>query len=545
MRRLIAPLAVAAAAFAFAFAGEAVAQDHAHHGSAAPAAPAAPSAGRVGLLLADHGEPPVYDENTYWSFRDFVDGLMHAGVIPPYLRNVDAGTITHEHHGTLLDAWLRPHEGPGVPVPASDNVAAHRVIPGGPGLGEPDIFEHAGLQTFEEYRRMGGRSPNYDEKLPRTEALVAALRNRYGPRLAIRGGAMIDPRIGGGRQGIREAAEALVRRDRVETLVVAYTGVGFSDIMQTHHLRHHLAETLAELGAAKLPVRYAKPLGTTDAYVDYVVAKVQAELDAVPAGEPVAVHLSGHGLPTATCGEYDCGADAYHASSADLFARVRTALKARIRRDGRWDVFHLYGEGADDEHDPERKVDSPLEALEKRRRAGFTHVVDVPHEFDANSRDTLIVLREGYGREAPDWNADLESRFAWQGLRVKLANASGGDHHKILARERIVDDALDGLIEPLPATAPVAAVPRAATVLVHDDHFHPASVTIRRGGTVRWKWAGHHRHDLRFRRSRKGPRIAAGKARLKGTATRRFRRRGTYRYVCTLHHGMRGTVVVR
>jgi plastocyanin len=534
---------VALAAYA-ALAAPAAAQEGHAPGHGATPEPAAGTAGRVGLLLADHGEPPVYDENTYWSFRDFVDGLMDAGVIPPYLRHVDTGTITHEHHGTLLDAWLRPYEGPGVPVPASSNVAAHTVIAGGPGLGEPDIFEHAGLQTYDEYRRMGGRSPNYDEKLPRTEALLASLRERYGSRLSIRVGAMIDPRIGGGRQGIREAVEALVRRDRIDTLVVAYTGVGFSDIMQTHHLRHHVATTLAELGAAELPIRYAKPLGTTDAYIDYVVAKVQAELGSVPAGAPVAVHLSGHGLPTAQCGEYDCGADAYHASSAALFARARAALEARIRRDGRWEVFHLYGEGADAESDPDGKVDSPLEALEKRKREGFTHVVDVPHEFDANSRDTLIVLRAGYGRQAPDWDANLESRFTWEGLQVKLANASGGDHEKVLARERIVDDALRGLVEPLPAKARRAPAAK-ATVLVHDDHFHPARVRIRRGGTVRWRWMGHHPHDVRFRRTRALPRMAPALPRLEGAATRRFRRPGTYRYRCTLHRGMRGAVAVR
>jgi hypothetical protein len=88
-------------------------------------APAAPAAGRVGLLLADHGEPLVYDENTYWSFRGFVDGLMDAGVIPPYLRNVDTGTIAHQHHGTLLDAWLRPHD-PAVAVALPDVVTIRR-----------------------------------------------------------------------------------------------------------------------------------------------------------------------------------------------------------------------------------------------------------------------------------------------------------------------------------------------------------------------------------------------------------------------------------
>ena len=542
---MTARIALVAAALLVAVAPGARAQDGHDHGHGDT--PAAEDA-RVGLLLADHGEPPEYNEDTYYSFRDFVDGLMQAGVIPSWLRHVDGGTIAWDancprcadrhDNPRLIDAWLRPHAGPAAFVPASSTVAAHYVIPGGPGHGEPDIFEHAGLQTWGEYRQMGGRSPNYDEKLPRTEALLAHIRSRYGDRLAVRVGSMIDPRIGGGRQGIEQAAEALVRRDRVGTIVVAYLGVGFSDIMQTHHLRHHLQQTLAGLGVPDMPVRYAKPLGTTSSYVDGIVERVRSELAAIPEGQPVAIQLSGHGLSTTTCGDYDCGADAYHASSADLFARASKAVRERITRVGKWDVFHLYGEGAESESDPDGKVDSPLEALEKRKAAGYRHVIDIPHEFDANSRDTLVVLRAGYGRQAPDWDASLESRFEWNGLQVKLANASDGDHHKIAAREAIVDEALAGLVEPLP-------VARDATVIVHDDHFHPATLTVARGATVTWRWAGEHAHDLRFSRKRGLPRVAGARARIRGEVKRRFTRRGTYRYVCTLHDGMGGAIRVR
>lgn len=507
---------------------------HDHDATPAPV----PAGARVGLLLADHGEPPVYNADTYWSFRDFVDGLMDAGVIPPQLRLLDTGTITHPYAGSLVDAWLRPHDGPGVPVPESSSIGAHQVLPAGPGLREPDIFEHAGLQTWQEYRQMGGRSPNYDEKLPRTRALIRWIKQRYGPKLAVRTGHMIDPRINGRRQGIREAIEALVRRDRAEVIVIAYMGVGFSDIMQTHHLRHHVAETLAELGQPDLPLRYAKPLGTTDAYVNGIVKRVQAELDALPADAKVAVHLSGHGLPTGTCGEYDCGADAYHRSSADLFARTYAALHAKIKRAAPWEAFHLYGEGASPDDDEAGEVHSPLEALAKRKQDGYTHVVDVPHEFDANSRDTLVVLREGYDREAPDWNAKLESYFDWEGIAVKLANATGGDHHKILARQRVVADALRGLV-------PADYVPAKATVEVHDDHFHPAKVRVARGGTVSWRWMGDNKHDVVIEHAHGAPHVAAVPARTSGFVRRRFEQAGTYRYLCTLHEGMRGQVSVR
>ena len=191
--------------------------DHGHdHPQPEPQLPAAGEQLRVGLLLADHGEPPEYNEDTYWSFRDFVDGLLHAGVIPPALRYVDTGTITHDVHGHLIDAWLRPHEGPGLFVPESSSIAAHHVVPGGPGLGEPDIFEHAGLQTRHEYSQMGGRSPNYDEKLPRTDALLDHLETRYGDRLAVRVGSMIDPRIG-------VDARASRRRSRRSSAATAWT----------------------------------------------------------------------------------------------------------------------------------------------------------------------------------------------------------------------------------------------------------------------------------------------------------------------------------
>lgn len=79
--------------------------------------------------------------------------------------------------------------------------------------GEPDIYEHVGRSAWHEWQRMGGRSPNYDEKLVKKRAVIDRLRAAYGDDVAIRVGYGIDPRIGGGRQGIREAVDALVNRE--------------------------------------------------------------------------------------------------------------------------------------------------------------------------------------------------------------------------------------------------------------------------------------------------------------------------------------------
>lgn len=411
--------------------------------------------GTIGVLLADHGEPPEYNAWTYESFREFFQHLIEMGVIPSWLEVLDTGTILYDADcpactrpsasPRLIDAWLRPHAGPAVFVPESDTLPAHYVLPGGPGVREPDIYEHVGLQAWHEWQRMGGRSPNFDEKLAKKRVVIDRLRARYGDDVAIRTGYGIDPRIGGGRQGIRQAIDALVNRDRVDSIVVVYHGVGFSDIMQTHHLRHLIADHLGSIGAGDMPIRYAEPIGTTDQYAAAVVDKVRAELALVPPDASVAIHLSGHGLSTTTCGDYDCGADAYHRSSRQLFARVRPALEAAIDRPGRTGLFHIYGDGGDGEDDPEDLVDSPREALDARVvEGGWTHVIDIPYEFDSNSRDTLIVLRQGYGRPQPDWNREWESHFTHRGLHVKIANASGGEDHKSDALETVAIAALEG-----------------------------------------------------------------------------------------------------
>lgn len=401
---------------------------------------------RIGLLIVDHGEPPEYNELTYWSFREFFEHLIEMGLIPSWLTLVDGGTVMADRtcYGCeqpsgapeLIDAWLKPYSGPAAFVPGSDSLPAHYLRPGGPGQGEPDIYEHVGLSAWHEWQLMGGRSPNYDQKLPKKRAVMARLARRY-PGMPVRVGYGIDPRIGGRHQDVERAVTQLINRERVDHIVVAYHGVGFSDIMQTHMIRHEVEEIAGRLDPA-VTVSYAEPIGTTDAYVRAVVHEARRELAAVPEDAPVALHLSGHGLPTTTCGEYDCGSDAYHAYARRLFERTKAALERAIDRPGRTGIFHVYGDGGEGESDPEDEVDGPIEALEQRVADGFRYVIDIPYEFDSDSRDTLIVLRRGYHRPIPDWDARLESRFDYRGLRVKISNASFGSALKTRAFEQVI-----------------------------------------------------------------------------------------------------------
>lgn len=99
-------------------------------------------------------------------------------------------------------------------------------------------------------------------------------------------------------------------------------------------------------------------------------------------------------------------------------------------------------------------------------------------------------------------------------------------------------------ILPTLATAAAAlalAVPSfAATkgVKVVDDAFSAKTVTIHKGDTVKWTWKGSHPHNVKFAGF-------ASKVQVKGTYSHRFKKRGTFRYLCTIHSGMTGKVIVK
>lgn len=91
-----------------------------------------------------------------------------------------------------------------------------------------------------------------------------------------------------------------------------------------------------------------------------------------------------------------------------------------------------------------------------------------------------------------------------------------------------------------PLDAGAAGVKR---VVLKDIEFTPATVTIQRGDSVRWVWRDPRvSHDVTSRGRR---RFRSSDTKLSGTHTVRFRRKGTYRYSCTIHPGMLGKVVVR
>jgi plastocyanin len=116
-----------------------------------------------------------------------------------------------------------------------------------------------------------------------------------------------------------------------------------------------------------------------------------------------------------------------------------------------------------------------------------------------------------------------------------------------VARGRGIAAALGAIV----AGCALAAIPSGAfggahaagahTVTLSSLRFHPGTLTIGRGDSVRWLWRERGtEHNVTFAgfHSRTQP---------SGSYTVRFTRSGTFNYRCTIHValGMRGKIVVR
>jgi plastocyanin len=81
------------------------------------------------------------------------------------------------------------------------------------------------------------------------------------------------------------------------------------------------------------------------------------------------------------------------------------------------------------------------------------------------------------------------------------------------------------------------------TVAIRDIAFKPGRVTINRGDGVRFLWRD---RDVPHNVTSKGTRrFASSPTRKSGGYIVRPATPGTYRYVCTIHFGMTGTITVK
>jgi high-affinity iron transporter len=423
-----------------------------------------PPGAKMGLLYRSHGEPPEYNATTYASFARFTREILTM-FGQEHLLAVDQGTVLLDRDDPyasspspsprLVNAWLRDQPGPAVFVPDPGELAqaeelrlvgSYYLLPGpGPGLGEPDILEMAGLGAWLEWEKMGGRSPHYETERLVKERALALLRERW-PGIEARFGYMVNPYMHP-RGELEEAVQDLAASG-VTHIVDFYAASVRSDVMDTCMMRPHVDHALEQERFAG-PVVRAGMAGHTTAWAEGVAARVQELLVRFPAGADVAVFLSQHGGAPGSRSPCGSGVDQYRANTLREFELARQAVAGSVAWGGRLGVYHVYAQGASEQSDPGGVVLSPAEVLAAAEADGFAYVLDLPYDFVADGFDDLVVLREAYGftrDEAPYFDAAHETSFTVRGMRVLIASAASGIEAKARAHVEVIDAALrDGL----------------------------------------------------------------------------------------------------
>jgi len=94
----------------------------------------------------------------------------------------------------------------------------------------------------------------------------------------------------------------------------------------------------------------------------------------------------------------------------------------------------------------------------------------------------------------------------------------------------------------LVALSSVSALASSSPVKVADNFFSVKHLVIGKGAKVTWKWTGYLNHNVAVR---SGPAKFRSRTQARGSYSHVFTKRGTYKLYCTIHPGMKMTVVVR
>lgn len=96
------------------------------------------------------------------------------------------------------------------------------------------------------------------------------------------------------------------------------------------------------------------------------------------------------------------------------------------------------------------------------------------------------------------------------------------------------------------ATAGALAVPALAatrTVKTGDNFFKPGKITLKKNDRLKTSWKGGAPHNIR---AVKGPtRPSSGQPQVKDSFSYKFKKKGTWRFICDLHPEMKLTVRVK
>jgi high-affinity iron transporter len=414
----------------------------------------------LGVMLRSHGEPIEYNATTYQSFADFARKLLIQLGFEQLLA-IDQGTVLldtnhpydHEPHvdTDFVDAWLTPHDGPaayvGSPVPEQEKVPVFDgayMMPGGPGLGEPDVLEAAGLQTYTSYLQMENESQMHPTKQRILEQITATLEERFGAKIVVETAHHIRPMVNPEEESLERSVAELVDAD-VEVVVDAYTSHLHSDIMNECMKETYFRQALDDAGFEG-PVLEAGPSGLTDAFAEGMADAVAAKVDAYPEDADLWLSLTHHGADPDLESQCRDRKDPYVNQSIAMFEGVERELENRSMAPN-VSVHQVYGTGADDADDG---FYSPTEAVENASAEGHEVLLDVPYELPGDGYDNLVNHRLDYDldpRDAPHYDQDYRTHLTRENVRITITSSAFAADTRAQAQVDAIVDAMTPLFD--------------------------------------------------------------------------------------------------
>jgi len=395
---------------------------------------------KIGVILLGFGEPPEYNEHTYYSFRNLGKNLIDMGIIPKIVLKSKRGTILMERNNIfseephpqpdLIDAWLKPHTEFTEFIPLRKKILglipaprqAHYLLKGTePGRDEPDFYQFYGFAICRKWFLMDNHSPFYEHTQPQKIKVKQRLEKKYGDQLLIRFAYGNDPFPEKEIQSPQHVVKELINAG-CELIAVAEHFHVISDSMSKHYCRQLVLDGIHQMGI-DIPVVFADQIGDHKELIRGVVLKIKEELSTVEQGTDVAIFLSNHGFPITKIGHYDAGADSYHENTKKVFESTKEAIQKNIEWSGRLKVVQVFAEYTEEKYNPGGIKTKPLDAIRHVAADGFQQVIDIPYEWPGDTVDTLVNLRYAYGIDPPYWDENFETRFESNGISVKICSA--------------------------------------------------------------------------------------------------------------------------
>ena len=396
---------------------------------------------KIGILIINYGEPTTFTDETYEDFKAYMNHMLHVGMLPSFLKNIDKGTILTDMNADswslpwnreLINAWGKPVLPFALYSPGIEKMhtSPHYFLPFfGPGFGEADIYEQATLTAYQSWKNMDNYSPYKDHTVPQINNVIDQLKETYAENVSCTIG------FGFEKGSIAEATTYLIDQD-INVLIAAPQMVVDSDFEGDLHWYKEIHETLDSLDL-DIPVHIAKQIGSQSSFVQSIVLKTKEKLAELPEDAQVSLLLSNHGFPPVTCGSYDCGLDSYHANAKEAFNLVKDAITENITEQNLLEIKQIYAEFAEGSDDPNNQVLSPLEAL-NRLPSTCTHVINIPYGFIGETTDTLNALRDAFGVEG--WNEEYETIYKYDEVTVTITSCK---FHDSLREEALFESIAD------------------------------------------------------------------------------------------------------